>query len=38
VEFVSVFPVGNIGARVWREFILTFDQRNGRLRLERTRS
>jgi hypothetical protein len=38
VEFVPIFPVGNVGERVLRDFRITFDQRNRRLRLEKTGS
>jgi hypothetical protein len=35
VTFIDIFKVGNIGARVLREFALTFDQQNRRVRLIR---
>jgi hypothetical protein len=36
VEFVSIFPFANVGARVLRDCRVTFDQRNHRVRLTRT--
>lgn len=33
VEFQPVFPMANVGSRVLRDFRVTFDQRNGRMRL-----
>jgi hypothetical protein len=36
VEFQPVFDVGNIGARVLRDFAVTFDPRNHRMRLARS--
>lgn len=36
IRFAEVFPHGNIGASVLREFALTFDQKNRRVRWERT--
>ena len=33
VEFQPVFPIGNVGSRVLRDFRVTFDQKNGRMRL-----
>ncbi len=38
VEFQPVFEVANIGARVLRDLVLTFDPRNRRLRLEKPAS
>jgi CubicO group peptidase (beta-lactamase class C family) len=35
LEFQPVFPMANIGARVLRDLVLTFDPRNRRLRLVR---
>ena len=35
VEFQPAFPVANVGSRVLRAFVLTFDQTNRRVRLER---
>ncbi|HYJ34080.1 MAG TPA: serine hydrolase [Candidatus Binatia bacterium] len=36
VEFQPVFDVGNIGARVLRDFAVTFDPKNHRMRLARS--
>jgi len=36
VEFQPIFPMGNVGARVLRDFVLTFDQKNHRLRMARS--
>jgi CubicO group peptidase (beta-lactamase class C family) len=36
VEFQPIFPVANVGARILRDFVLTFDQRTHRLRLARS--
>ena len=33
VEFQPVFPMANVGSRVLRDFRVTFDQKNGRMRL-----
>jgi len=33
LEFQPVFPTANVGSRVLRDFRVTFDQKNGRLRL-----
>jgi len=33
VEFQPLFPMANLGARVLRELVLTFDQKNHRLRI-----
>ena len=35
VEFQPVFPMANIGSRVLRELVLTFDQKNNRMRVTR---
>jgi len=35
VGFQPVFPMANVGARVLKDFRVTFDQRNGRMRLVR---
>lgn len=35
VEFVSIFPIGNVGERVLRHYRITFDARNRRVRLVR---
>lgn len=35
VGFQPLFPTANVGARVLREFRVTFDQKNGRMRLVR---
>jgi len=36
IEFQPIFPVANVGARVLRDFRITFDQKNQRMRLEKT--
>jgi hypothetical protein len=36
VEFQPVFPMGNLGARVLRDYALTFDPKNHRLRMTRS--
>ena len=33
VEFQPLFPMANLGARVLRDLVLTFDQKNHRLRI-----
>jgi hypothetical protein len=33
IEFQPLFPIANVGARVLRDLVLTFDQKNHRLRL-----
>jgi hypothetical protein len=35
LTFIDIFKIGNIGSRVLREFALTFDQKNHRVRLIR---
>jgi hypothetical protein len=35
VTFIDIFNIGNIGAKVLRDFALTFDQKNHRVRLIR---
>jgi CubicO group peptidase (beta-lactamase class C family) len=35
VGFQPLFPMANVGARVLRDFRVTFDQKNGRMRLTR---
>lgn len=35
VGFQPVFPMANVGARVLKDFRVTFDQKNGRMRLTR---
>src|SRR6185369_7828978 len=35
VGFQPVFPMANVGSRVLRDFRVTFDQKNGRMRLVR---
>jgi hypothetical protein len=36
VTFIDIFKVGNIGSRVLRDFALTFDQKNHRVRIVKT--
>ena len=36
VEFQPIFPTANVGARILRDFVVTFDQRTHRLRLARS--
>ena len=36
VEFQPIFPMANVGSRVLRDFALTFDQKNHRLKLARS--
>lgn len=36
LDFQPVFPMANVGSRVLRDFRVTFDQRNGRMRLARS--
>jgi CubicO group peptidase (beta-lactamase class C family) len=36
VEFQPIFPMANVGSRVLRNFALTFDQKNHRLRIARS--
>jgi hypothetical protein len=36
VEFQPVFPVGNIGARILRDFVVTFDPKSHLLRMARS--
>jgi hypothetical protein len=36
VEFQPIFPMANVGSRVLRNFALTFDQKNHRLRIVRS--
>jgi hypothetical protein len=33
VEFQPVFPMANVGARILRDLVLTFDQKNNRMRV-----
>ncbi len=35
IGFQPLFPMANVGSRVLREFRVTFDQKNGRMRLSR---
>jgi hypothetical protein len=35
VEFQPVFPMANVGARVLRDLVVTFDQKNGRMKMRR---
>src|SRR5262249_33024862 len=35
VEFQPMFPMANLGSRVLRDFRVTFDQKNGRMRIVR---
>ena len=35
IEFQPIFPMANVGARILREFRVTFDQKHGRMRLVR---
>lgn len=36
VEFQPIFPMANVGSRVLRDYALTFDQKNHRLKLARS--
>jgi CubicO group peptidase (beta-lactamase class C family) len=35
IDFQPIFPFANVGSRVLRDFRVTFDQKNGRMRLTR---
>jgi hypothetical protein len=35
IGFQPVFPMANVGSRVLKDFRVTFDQKNGRMRLAR---
>ncbi len=38
VDFQPLFPMANVGSRILRDFAITFDQKNHRMRLQKTQA